>query len=149
MFGGMSHKLSILSKKATGGGADVTPNAINWSNVEYNGITGFFTYTERKVTRINTTITLRVESDTSEGVYVLVSNSARAIVSGDGSTMNDPGAYGMEYMNPGDVHTFTVSNNQYVTFGHTGNYVDSNIKIFNDSDGGLQIDTFDTVCVNC
>jgi len=148
MFGGMANKIGVLAKKATGGGGgDVTPNAVNWGDIIYNGMSGNFGYTERQITGINTTITLKMESDTVDGVYVFVSNTAGAIVNGDDTSPSDPGAFGMTYLNPND--TFTVSNNQYVTFGNSGQNYSSIITIRNQSDGNAQLDTFISECIDC
>lgn len=142
---------SLRSKKATGGGggSDVTPNAVNWSDVYYEGMSGNFYYSERRITGINTSITLRITSETTDGVLVYVTATSGYVVSGDGSSSQDPWYLGFTYLIPGSSDTFTVSNNDYVTFGATGNASDYQIKVFNDSDGGVQLDSFMHLCVNC
>jgi hypothetical protein len=148
MFGGMAYKIGVLAKKATGGGgADVTPNAVNWADVYYNGMSGSWLCSERQITGIDTTITLKITSTTADGCYVFVSNTAGAIVSGDDSTQSDPSFLGMTFLDPND--TFTVSNNQYVTFTHSGASFNSVITVANQSDGAAVLDTFNSDCVDC
>ena len=144
----MSNKISMLAKKSTGGGgADVIPNTVDWTNIYYNGLFGTFGYSERQITGINTTITLKFESDTPDGVFVLVSNTAGAIVTGDGTSSVDPGTYGMTFLNPND--TFTVSNNQYVTFGSSGQNYSSIMTIRNQSNADAKLDDFNSDCIDC
>lgn len=139
---------SLRSKKATGGGGgDVTPNAVNWAGVFYNGNSGSFYCSERQITGIDTTITLKITSDTADGCWVFVSSSAGSIVSGDDSTSGDPSALGMTLLDPND--TFTVSNNQYVTFTASGQNFSSVITVANQSDGGATLDTFTSECLDC
>ena len=139
---------SLRSKKATGGGGgDVTPNAVNWAGVYYNGMSGYFGCSERQITGINTTITLKITSDTSDGCYVFVSNSAGSIVTGDDSTPSTPGSLGMTLLDPND--TFTVSNNQYVTFTASGQNFSNIITVVNQSDGDATLDTFTSECWDC
>lgn len=144
----MANKIGILAKKTSGGGGgDVTPNAVDWFGVYYDGFSGSFLYTQRQITGITTPITLRAESTTVDGVYVYVSNTANVIVNGDDTLQQDPSLLGMTYLAPND--TFVVSNNQYVTFGATGNSFISTITIKNTSDSNAVLDTFNTECIDC
>lgn len=142
-----SFKPGIMSSNqirvAVGGGADVTPNAVNWSAIGYNGNSGNFAYSERQITGINTTITLQVQIPvlyTGSGVYYLVSNTAGAIVSGDAESASEPFFVATQITNNG---TFTVNNNQYVTFGaYTGCFDTSfSITVVNQSDSNTTLDT--------
>ena len=130
-----------------GGGGDVTPNAVNWANVDYDSTLGIWTYTERQITGINTSITLKVQYTALNGssVYYYVSNTSGDIVSGDGTSAIVPGFYGTAISNNG---TFTVSSNQYVTFacdmaGGCGDLFTITVK--NQSDGDTTLDTFNTL----
>jgi len=124
---------------------DVTPNAVNWADLYYEAIAGFFDYSERQITGINQTITLKVNLSGLD-IYVLVSSSPGAIGSGDGSTSQDPGFLGCTQLL--DQSTFTVSNNQYVTFMASGNG-DSLVEVINISDSDTMLDSFDYICLNC
>ena len=147
MLSGMGWMHGLRSKKATGGGSDVTPNSVNWIDVFYNGLSGSWFCSERQITGINTTITLKVTSSTSDGLYVFVSSTAGVIVSGDDSTGSDPSFLGMTLLDPND--TFTGSNNQYVTFTASGSNFNSLITVVNQSDGDAVLDTFNSDCVDC
>lgn len=125
---------------------DVTPNAVSWKDpLAYNGTIGIYDYSERQITGINQTITLKVNLSGLD-IYVLVSSSPGAIGSGDGSTSQDPGFLGCTQLL--DQSTFTVSNNQYVTFMASGSG-DSLVEVINISDSDTMLDSFDYVCVNC
>ena len=120
---------------AGGGGSDVTPNAVNWGTISYDNDTAEYTYAEQQITGINQTITLKVQY-TSPGstVYYYVSNTSGDIVGGA------PFLNGMSSI--ANNGTFTVSNNQYVTFG-----VDAvcgafaTVTVLNQSDGDVTLDT--------
>ena len=142
-----SFKPGILSSNqirvAAGGGADVTPNAVNWLTIGYDGNSGNFRYSERQITGINTTITLQVQIPalyTGSGVYYLVSNTAGAIVSGDADSAAEPFFVATQITNNG---TFTVTNNQYVTFGAYTSCFDTtfSITVVNQSDSNTTLDT--------
>lgn len=126
---------------------DVTPNAVNWADpLSYEAITGFFGYSERQITGINQTITLKVNLLFGGDIYVLVSSSPGAIGSGDGSTSQDPGFLGCTQLL--DQSTFTVSNNQYVTFMASSGG-DTTVEVINTSDSNTMLDSFDYICLNC
>lgn len=130
---------------------DVTPNAVNWANITYNGTLGIYDGTERQITGINQTITLRVTNDAStDGVYYYVSNTSGSIITGGGDgVVNglDPPSGGMDWLPHNG--TFTVSNNQYVTFAASGNAFDCTHSVINTSDGNAVLDTFTYICINC
>ena len=116
---------------------------MNWANVGYNGDTGNFTYSERQISGINTTITLQVQipgAYSGSGVYYLVSNTSGDIVSGDGESGAEPFFVATQISNNG---TFTVTNNQYVTFGAYTSCFDSSLSItvVNQSDSNTTLDT--------
>lgn len=146
--------VSSIKKPVAGGGADVTPNAVNWANIYYDGTIGNFYYTERQITGINQTITIRVtNTDGADGVFYIVSNSAGAVpglISGDGAVPSDPAAFGLIYLPHNS--TFTVSNNQYITFAASGSVppllINTN-TVTNVSDGNAVLDTFTYSCNNC
>ena len=126
----------------SGGGGDVTPNAVNFISIYQNTEFTEYGYTEKQITGINQTITLRVQY-TSPGstVYYAVSNSSGFAVFGDNNSLNSPIYYGMTSIS--NNGTFTVSNNQYVTFGVIPSCGASAIvTVLNQSDGDAVLDTF-------
>lgn len=149
MLSGLASMIGVRAKKSAvgGGGGDVTPNAVNWANVVYQGLTGEFGYTERQVTGIDTTITLEIVIDDNfTDIYVLVGSSA-SFGASDGYSLSDPGYLGFTQKFSGD--TFTVSNNQYVAFMASGSCTSTFITIKNQSDGNATLDTFDYDGLNC
>jgi hypothetical protein len=121
---------------------DVTPNAVNWTDVFYDNEFFLWRYSERQITGINQTITLKVQyNNPGSTVYYSVSNSSGFAVFGDDNSSNSPISFGMTAIS--NNGTFTVSNNQYVTFGVTpacGAYY--MVTVLNQSDGDAVLDTF-------
>lgn len=143
----MAFKVGMLAKKSAGG-VDVTPNAVDWSEVIYDALFGDFTYTEKQITGINTSITLSVSYD--QGLYDLFYKVNNTDQGYEGSpTASDPGTLGFTLIN--DTGTFSVSNNQYVSFGlsntTSSNFLDT-VSVYNDSDSGTLLDTFDAKQIN-
>lgn len=141
MFGGMANKIGILAKKTAGGASDVTPNAVNWSNVDgYLGPVGY-KLTEKQITGINTTVTLTPDYAGSVGtLYVGVFATQQNY---EGIYVLDLYGAGLNDIAP--AANFTVTNNQWVvfgaaTFGEVGEFEPVTIK--NVSDGNTTLDTF-------
>ena len=125
-----------------GGGGDVTPNAVNWATV-YNNEYSVWGYSERQITGIDQTITLQVQIADGAGatLYYFVSSSAGAKVSGDGTSATSPSGFSMNSI--ANNGTFTVTNNQYVTFGvETGCNSSPVATVKNQSDSNATLDTF-------
>jgi hypothetical protein len=149
MLSGLASMIGVRAKKSAGGGGggDVTPNAVNWADITYNGFVGEFGYTERQVTGIDTTITLEIVIDDNfTDVYVLVGSSA-SFGASDGFSISDPPYLGFTQKFNGG--TFTVSNNQYVAFMASGSCTSTFNTIKNQSDGNATLDTFDYDGLNC
>jgi len=128
-----------------GGGpiADVTPNAVNWGNVGYNATFGEYIYTQRQVSGINQTITLRL-TFTGGGMYYMAGpTDGVGIGGGDMSTPDDPIALGMNGIATNG--TFTVQNNWYVAFGNSGDTSNFTVTVVNTSNGNATLDTFNNV----
>lgn len=155
MFGGMSHKISILAKKATGGGGgtDVIPNAVNWRNISYNGLNDTCIVAVQQITGINTEITLRVDTTSADDrdFFWFVEDTPSFPESDPDPDLGTLyyyvdslliGSYAT--INSGTGITFTVTNNKYVTFavgpplGASG----ETITIKNSSDSNTVLDTF-------
>jgi len=140
MLQGLTKSICVNAKK--GSAADVTPAAVNWADVYQDNDSIRWFYSERQITGINQTITLKVEYDTSTvDIYYFVSSSAGAKVSGDATSMTRPSGFSMNFVE--NNGTFTVSNNQYVTFGTMGGCTNNpTITVKNQSDSNATLDTF-------
>ena len=143
MYGGIASKIGTLAKK--GSAVDVTPAAVNWADVYYDNDSGLYGYSERQITGINQTITLQVQIAPYDGagitLYYFVSSSAGAKVSGDATSATSPSSFSMNQI----AHngTFTVTNNQYVTFGvQTGCNMNPVVTVKNQSNSNATLDTF-------
>ena len=137
----MANKIGVLAKKTSGGASDVTPNAVNWSNVTYTDPVGYF-LTEKQITGINTGITLQATYSGSIGtLYVGVFSTQQNY---EGVYVADLYAAGLNDLPTGS--TFSVGNNQWVVFGASilGGEVGETdlVTITNVSDGNATIDTF-------
>ena len=150
MLSGLASMIGIRAKKSAGGGGggggDVTPNAVSWADLLYNGILGYFPYSERQISGIDTTITLKVEIGDFTDVWVLVESSAQ-FGGGDSTSAQDPSYLGFSQLFDGD--TFTVSNNEWVTFMGSGSCTSTTITVKNQSDGNATRDTFLYDGINC
>ena len=124
--------------------ADVTPNAVNWADLSYDNDSGLYGYSEKQITGINETITLKVELNNNNGftLYYFVSSSAGAKVSGDATSATSPTEFSMNLI--ANNGTFTVTNNQYVTFGATIScfIMSPVVTVKNQSDSNATLDTF-------
>ena len=121
---------------------DVTPNAVNWADI-YTLDSSLYFYSERQITGIDSSITLKVQYTPlfSATLYYYVSNTSGAIVSGDNSLFTGPASSSMTAIS--NNGTFTVSNNQYVTFGVTIACGDGfTVTVKNQSSGDVTLDTF-------
>ena len=142
MLQGKIRSMSVNAKK--GSAADVTPNAVNWANLSFNNDSGLYGYSEKQITGINQTITLQVQLNNTYGftLYYFVSSSAGAKVTGDATSATSPSDFSMNSIT--NNGTFTVTNNQYVTFGATTScFIQSPVvTVKNQSNSDATLDTF-------
>lgn len=128
MFGGMAYKIGVLAKKATGGGgADVTPNAVNWE-VDVVSIGAFSCRsTTQTITGINTAITLSFSSTADPNLTELLyykNNAPTSFLSTGSATVS---------VSTGDTIRFQIYSG--------GPVVSTTITITNISDGNTVLDT--------
>ena len=136
LIGLRGHANTIIST------TDVTPNAVNWANVGFDGEFERYVYSSRQITGINQTITLKVEYNTNfTDLYVKVSNPAGGNDGQDYSLFAPP-YEGFEFSYINNNGTFTVSNNQYVTFAADTGTPSVLVTVKNTSDGNTTLDTF-------
>ena len=142
MLQGLAKSICVSAKK--GSAADVTPNAVNWATLSFDNDSGLYGYSEKQITGINQTITLQVQFNNTNGftLYYFVSSSASAKVTGDATSTTSPTSFSMNSI--ANNGTFTVTNNQYVTFGATIScFIYSPVAtVKNQSDSNATLDTF-------
>ena len=126
---------------------DVTPNPTpNWANISYDGFGGVYIANVQQIQGINVPITLEVtRSGTNFILYTRVDNSAPGWTNG-GVWTGDITGWTTISTYP---YTFSISNNQYVSFGCDPDVVDGTwtITIKNNSDGATTLDTFTATVV--
>ena len=136
MIPSFKHGIIASSRpRVVAAGSDVTPNAVNWGTISYDNDLAEYTYAEQQITGINQTITLKVQFGAAGWtIYYYVSNTSGDIIGGP------PFLNGMSSI--ANNGTFTVSNNQYVTFGMTRFCgVPATVTVLNQSDGDVTLDT--------
>lgn len=149
----MSQFTGLLSAKGLGSmgvvtPVDVTPNAVNWTDILQSSQTIQIT-NGQQITGISNTITLKLNVNT-DNLYILAYNirAAESPAPGYDSldwvylTYNGSPAYG------GDTNTFTVSNGDWLwflfNFDYNNTCVTSTVSVINVSDGNAVLDTFQT-----
>lgn len=117
--------------RAAGGGVDVTPNAINWAdvNTEFTAIT-----TMQQITGISQNITLTVSwtgQETGGGFYYNINSTNTYNSSSEIALTSSP-------------TSITISNGQYLGFRLVTVSVQRTraVTVTNSSDGNAAIDTF-------
>lgn len=119
--------MMAASQQITTGGTDVTPNAVNWDDT-YDWPSPIYTNTQQ-ITGISTSITLEVEIVYADAFYTLEVG------------VNNSNSYGGTITDVTGGGTFTVDNNQYVTFKLTGGFGLVEFKVINNSDANTTLDS--------
>lgn len=141
MLQGLAHTICVYAKKASGGGADNTPAAVNWSNVSQTGskVAGLsFVYSAQQITGISTSITLQVVfSNTGfTSLRYKIQSTSTVPASNSGPLSNS-------YSSASHNGTITVSNNEYLVFASQGtNGQSTTVTVNNTSDSNATLDTF-------
>ena len=141
MLQGLAHTICVYAKKASGGGADNTPDAVNWGNVQvipFKKSGSIYTYNAQQITGISTSITLKTEFSNTGYLYLYYKIQSTSTV--PSSNFNPPP---QGYTNILHNGTITVSNNEWVVFGvNKGTTSSSTITVKNTSDSNTTLDTF-------
>lgn len=143
MFGGISHKLSMLRKKSVAGGGDVTPNAVNWSNIrfmEFYGTIPAWEYTDRQITGITSDIVLKIDTQGNNNYIGYKKNNTPNEASPDGVYFDPVMDFTITWIM--DQDTITISNNQYLLFVVLDNTQNFTVTVINTSDSNTVLDTF-------
>lgn len=122
MYGGMSHKLSMLRKKST---ADVIPDPVNWSNITSD--IGEGTNSNQTITGIDTPIILKLNRNViTEGGSLYSKNNGSYISFASGDIVS---------MSNNDTLSFRITAN-------FGNLVTGTAWIINTSNNNTLLDSF-------
>lgn len=139
-----------ITSPGGGGGGDVTPNPTpNWTTIDYNGITGEYSYSSQQIQGINTTITLKLNyNDTTLGQVYYNVNSTEIFPN---SSFPPPSQIDSTFTKILDNETLTVSNNEWICFGFDSyNNFDGTelVNVRNVSDNNNLLDSFNIANVN-
>lgn len=133
---------SFTALKSAAAGGDVVPNALNWSDINYLSSIELWGFTQRQITGISQTITLRISlSNTSQTIYYHkgASGFQGQDFETDFSDAASPSGQGMTQI--GHNGTFTVSNNDYVCFASESG-ASFTVTVVNVSNSNSTLDTF-------
>lgn len=143
MIPSFKHGIIASSRpRVVAAGSDVTPNAVNWSNIQYNGLAlEPHQRTVKQITGINQSITLQLTYTSSVGEiwYEIAANANNEGTFTDSLT-------GYTLVSSGG--TFSVNNNEYVEFliapnlSYMGVMPTFTITITNVTDSSTILDTF-------
>ena len=137
MLQGLAHTICVYAKKASGGGADNTPAAVNWATVRgYGTKPQTFIYSAQQITAISTSITLQVVFSDVNYVSLRYKIQSTSTVPAS-SSMPSSNGYSTALHNA----TITVSNNEYLVFGVQGSGT-TTVTVNNTSDSNATLDTF-------
>jgi hypothetical protein len=139
MLQGLAHTICVYAKKASGGGADNTPAAVNWSNCGEVSVKKRTTwvYSAQQITGISTSITLQVVFSNTGFSFLYYKIQSTSTVPGS----NDPPTLG-GYSAASHNATITVSNNEYLVFSAVGSTGSTTVTVNNTSDSNATLDTF-------
>jgi hypothetical protein len=139
MLQGLAHTICVNAKKASGGGADNTPDAVNWSNCGEvtSKKTTTWVYSAQQITGISTSITLQVVFSNTSFSFLQYKIQSTSTVP---SLSTPPTAAG--YSSAAHNATITVSNNEYLVFSASGSSGSTTVTVKNTSDGNATLDTF-------
>lgn len=130
----------------SGVSGDVTPNPTpDWANVAYAEATDDGIVAVQQIQGIDTTITLNISWVTPVRMYYRIDNSAPTWSNGGIFAHYSPVFGTFTEMTNSAGSTFTVTNNQYVSFVcfiDSGQYGTGLVTVKNQSDGNITLDTF-------
>jgi len=135
MYGGILHK---FRHRVVAAGNDVTPNSVDWSNIEWDDLNLEGTVTSQQISGITSSITIKITRGSGAAdLYYRVGNSNLT-----GTIFDAPFFVGYTLIS--NNGTFSVSNNQWVTFACYGevNSFTTTVTVLNNSDGDATLDTF-------
>jgi hypothetical protein len=138
---------SIFGTTGWAGGGDVTPNPTpNWADIIYSNVQ-FPLVAVQQIQGVTSTINLEVSrSSGGFNMYYKIDNSAPAWT--NGGPLNPITFAGWTQIMSFPV-VINVSNNQYVSFGCSGEFITTtaSITVKNNSDSAITLDTFTATLV--
>jgi archaellum component FlaF (FlaF/FlaG flagellin family) len=142
MLQGLAHTICVYAKKASGGGSDNTPNAVNWpdTSVTFSKSQYQYFYKVQQISGITTSITLQIELSDVAFVELYYKVQSTSTV----PALTSP-PLSNSYLNILHNGTITISNNQYLVFVPIRSAVGTpttTVTVKNTSDSNATLDTF-------
>ena len=142
MLQGLAHTICVYAKKASGGGSDNTPNAVNWPNtqVTFSKSQYQYYYQVQQISGITTSITLQIELSDVAFVELYYKVQSTSTV----PALTSP-PLSNSYLNILHNGTITISNNQFLVFVPIRSAVGTpttTVTVKNTSDSNATLDTF-------
>lgn len=113
MLSASASMIAIRAKKsAGGGGGDVTPNAVNWTDVSQNAPPSSVDTNSQTISGINTTIELDITFDFNDGSLYYIKNTDAAVeFVGSPFTVVNGDTLKFRFSGSGGLVQFNVYNN--------------------------------------
>jgi hypothetical protein len=125
---------------------DVTPNAVDWGNVQYT--TGAFSLTSNnsaQITGIDTTIYITTNWTYNSGGNISLYYKIGATAAGVNEFPGGGGSPGWNALNSSGIQ-IAIENNQYLSYSYLGEYADQiTVTVKNASDSDTTLDTFQCI----
>ena len=142
MLQGLAHTICVYAKKASGGGSDNTPNAVNWpdTSVTFSKSQYQYFYQVQQISGITTSITLQIELSDVAFVELYYKVQSTSTV----PALTSP-PLSNSYLNILHNGTITISNNQFLVFVPIRSAVGTpttTVTVKNTSDSNATLDTF-------
>jgi hypothetical protein len=125
----------------TGGGGNVTPGSVNWSNIKYDAIEDIYTINVQQITLIDSPITLSITFAAAQMIIYYRIDTATPSWTNGGSYGGS--VSGFTQLFNGD--TLTINNNEYLSFFCEPDLpinASTTVTITNTSDGNAVLDQF-------
>lgn len=120
-----------------GGGADNTPNAVNWSDIQWEPVLPEGTITSKQITGISSSINIQIQPGNGFGATLYYQIGSSDLT--DFHYLDPPSS---PWISVTSNTTISVNNNQWLSFLCHGANGEGTATIVNISDSNQTLDTF-------
>lgn len=111
MLSAAAAMIAIRAKKPTGGGSDVTPNAVNWDDVSSSAPPYQVDTNSQTISGINTAIELDITFDFNDGGFYYIKNTDDPVLFSSPFTVVNGDTLKFRFEGSGGMVQFNVYNN--------------------------------------
>lgn len=111
MLSAAAAMIAIRAKKPTGGGSDVTPNAVNWDDVSSSAPPYHVDTNSQTISGINTAIELDITFDFNDGAFYYIKNTDDPVIFSSPFTVVNGDTLKFRFEGSGGMVQFNVYNN--------------------------------------